>query len=249
MTDEIPLHGGNANAAIRVGDTVRRTAGPWTPTVHALLQHLRARGIDWVPAPHGLDEQGREVLDFLPGDVPAYPMPAWIWDDGVLEDAAGRLRALHDATADFDRAGRVWQQPEHPPVEVVCHNDFAATNLVFRDRRIVGVIDLDMASPGSRAWDAAHLAHRLVPLTTPGDPDTPAPDLPERARRLRLLCGAYGGIAPEVVLDEVPNRLRALAAWTDHRSTVVPELAEHAVRYRRDALWIERNRAALLGTR
>jgi aminoglycoside phosphotransferase (APT) family kinase protein len=247
VTDEIPLTGGNANAAVRVGDTVRRTAGPWTPTVHALLRHLRDRGIDWVPAPHGFDEQGREVLDFLPGEVPAYPLPRWIWEEAVLADAAARLRAFHDATVDFDRAGRIWQQPEHPPVEVVCHNDFAATNLVFRQGRIVGAIDVDMASPGSRAWDAAHLAHRMVPLTTPGDPDTPDLALGERRRRLRLLCDAYGGLEAEAVLDRVPARLRALARWTDDRAAAVPQLAGHAVRYRGDAAWIEQHRAPLLG--
>jgi hypothetical protein len=29
------LDGGNAGGAVRVGDTVRKPAGPWTPAVHA----------------------------------------------------------------------------------------------------------------------------------------------------------------------------------------------------------------------
>ena len=29
------LAGGNMTAVVRVGDTVRRGAGPWTPTIHA----------------------------------------------------------------------------------------------------------------------------------------------------------------------------------------------------------------------
>jgi hypothetical protein len=41
---EIRLDGGNAGGAVRVGDTVRRTAGPWTPAVHALLAHLAGKG-------------------------------------------------------------------------------------------------------------------------------------------------------------------------------------------------------------
>jgi hypothetical protein len=42
MTDEpeVPLTGGDMTAVVRVGDTVRRTAGPWTPAVHALLRQL-----------------------------------------------------------------------------------------------------------------------------------------------------------------------------------------------------------------
>lgn len=39
---EIPLRGGNMNSGVvRVGDTVRRRAGPWTPAVCALLQFPR----------------------------------------------------------------------------------------------------------------------------------------------------------------------------------------------------------------
>jgi hypothetical protein len=35
---------------VRAGGTVRRSAGPWTPNVHALLRHLRDRGFDKAPA-------------------------------------------------------------------------------------------------------------------------------------------------------------------------------------------------------
>ena len=45
MESEEVLPGGNMAAVARVGATVRRTAGPWTPQVHRLLAHLRARGI------------------------------------------------------------------------------------------------------------------------------------------------------------------------------------------------------------
>lgn len=34
---------------VRIGDTVRRPAGPWTPTVHALLGHLHAAGFHGAP--------------------------------------------------------------------------------------------------------------------------------------------------------------------------------------------------------
>ena len=54
-----------------VGDAVRRTAGPWTPAVHALLQHLER--VDYpAPVPVGIDGLGREVLSFIPG-VAAHP--------------------------------------------------------------------------------------------------------------------------------------------------------------------------------
>src|SRR5438094_344586 len=64
---EEPLAGGNLNSAVvRVGDTVRRTSGPWTPAVHALLKHLASVSYP-APRPKGIDEQGREVLSFVPG--------------------------------------------------------------------------------------------------------------------------------------------------------------------------------------
>jgi Phosphotransferase enzyme family len=148
------LTGGNISAVVRVGDTLRRTAGPWTPTVHRLLRHLHARGIDWVPRPLGMTEDGREVLTYLPGTVPQYPMPSWIWTDGVLVDATARLRTFHVASRDYDAVDGVWQLPARSPVEVICHNDFAPYNLVFdHDHRITGLIDCDTAAPGPRVWD------------------------------------------------------------------------------------------------
>lgn len=188
MGEEI-LTGGNMTPVVRIGESVRRSTGPWTPTIHRMLEHLRSRGIEWVPAPHGLDEAGREVLDFVPGDVPGYPMPPWVWADSILEDAAHRLRQLHDASVDFDGTGALWRLPSHEPAEVLCHNDFAQYNFVFTDEAITGVIDFDTASPGPRIWDLAYLAHRLVPLN---DRDRVGDHPAERRRRLALLLDAYG---------------------------------------------------------
>ena len=68
---EVVLHGGNTNTVVRVGDTVRRTAGAWTPTVHALLRHLEATGFDAAPRALGLDAQRREMLTFIEGTTRA----------------------------------------------------------------------------------------------------------------------------------------------------------------------------------
>ena len=192
-----PLSGGNMSGALRVGDTVRRDAGPWTPTVHRLLEHLRAHGVPGVPKPHGLDQHGREVLEFLPGEVPSYPMPAWVWNDDLLVSAARWLRRFHDATTDLSRGGERWQLPDHPPVEVICHNDFAPYNMVFdAEHRLVGVIDFDTCSPGSRVWDLAYLAYRIVPFHTPGTLQTPTTAAAQRVDRLKLLCDSYGRPSP-----------------------------------------------------
>ena len=211
----------------RDGDTVVRPAAPWTASVHALLAHVRARGVTWVPEPRRAGP-GYAAVSWIEGEVPAYPMPERVWAPAVLERAARMLRELHDATDVFDRAGRVWALPAREPAEVVCHNDFAPYNLVFRDGLPVAAIDFEAASPGPRAWDLAYLAYRLVPLAHPGNPDLPPAADP--AARLAALCEAYGDIDPAEVLGLVPQRLRELA------ETAPPA---HAELYRADAAHIE----------
>src|SRR4051812_6298226 len=63
-----------AVVVVRDGDAALRPARPWTDSVHALLAHLRARGIDWVPEPRGVDTRGRAAVSWVDGVVPAYPM-------------------------------------------------------------------------------------------------------------------------------------------------------------------------------
>src|SRR3954454_1969576 len=127
MTDEpeVPLTGGSMTTVVRVGDTVRRTAGPWTPAAHALLRHLRASGFGLVPEPLGIDERGREILSLLPGAPATYPLPAFAWTDATLAAVARTLRAYHEAGAGFSAAdGGGWRWPAREPAEVICHNDF-----------------------------------------------------------------------------------------------------------------------------
>lgn len=236
-SSEESLPGGNVNDVVRVGDTVRRTTGAWTPTIHALLAWVRAHGVDRVPVPYGLDGQGREVLSYLPGEVGGWPVPAWVWEPAVLEDAARLLRSWHDATAGFPRDGALWRQPVREPAEVVCLNDVAPYNMVHDDGRLVGLIDVDMASPGPRAWDLGYLAYRMCGYCQ----DMPAPDGVAPGIRLDRLLTAYGaadlGIGSTDVLHAARDKLLDLAAWTDQhaQATSRPELHGHAEMYRHDA--------------
>jgi aminoglycoside phosphotransferase (APT) family kinase protein len=156
----------------------------------------------------------------------------------VLDQAAGLLRRLHDATTGFPRDGRCWQLPAREPDEVVCHNDVAPYNLVFRDGAVAGLIDFEAAAPGPRAWDLAYLAYRLVPLTAPGNPDGIRSSRAVRAARLRRLCDAYGcGTTPEQLLPVVVTRLEELATFTEARAAAggPAELRDHVALYRGDA--------------
>ncbi|MEU3459180.1 phosphotransferase [Streptomyces sp. NPDC006733] len=189
--DEVVLTGGGVNHVVRVGSTVRRPVGPWTRTVHALLDHLRAAGFAAAPRAHGFDADGREILDFLPGEVATYPLPEYVRSDATLRTVAVMLRDYHDATVGFaPAADAAWYLPGRAPVEVICHGDAAPYNCVFRDGRPVAWIDFDTAHPGPRIWDVAYTAYRFVPLTDPGNGDFTLP-VEEQARRLRLFADAY----------------------------------------------------------
>jgi hypothetical protein len=73
---EIELEGGTVNGAVmRVGDTVRRNTGPWTPSVHALLRHLEGAGFPYSSRVLGIDAKGREVLGYIDGVTGNIPWP------------------------------------------------------------------------------------------------------------------------------------------------------------------------------
>ena len=76
---------------VRIGDTVRRPLRPFSLTVQAYLAHLREAGFTGAPVPLGVDGQGREVLSFVPGEVPRNPLPP---------ETAGRGRAGRAGPAD-----------------------------------------------------------------------------------------------------------------------------------------------------
>lgn len=239
---------GNMNqAVVRIGNKVHRAASPQTATIHRLLTHVRAHGVDWVPMPHGFDDQGREVLDYLPGEVVHVPTPA-LREAPVLAAVARALRQWHDATATFTRTPQdVWWQPEISPAEVICHVDFAPYNHVFDGSEFVGAIDFDLCTPGPRLWDVAYTAYRYVPLT-PGRadavPDGPAPDRCDmghhkQRERLAAFVAAYGlsSVTAQAVLEILPARLDAMADWCAPQDSA--DLRQNGVMYRAHARWIE----------
>jgi len=241
-----PLTGGNMNTVVREGDTVVRNAGPWTTTVHRYLRYLHMAGVDWVPRPVeaslGVDgHPDRERLTYLHGDVPVYPLPAWVWADRVLSEGARRLRRLHDASVGFSSDGAVWQSPAKIPAEVVCHNDFAPHNLVFRDGRIIGAIDFDFCSPGPRVWDISYFATRAVPLTA--ESPEGAPGMGQARRRVEIILDAYGSdqtITFEDVVRVAIIRLHDLADLSRRKAEELdkPRLAADATSYDRDGHYL-----------
>jgi len=208
---EVPLHGGNmSGGVVRVGDTVRRPAGPWTPAVHALLAHLHAAGFQGAPRPLGIDERGREILTFIPGPV-AWPDHFHQLDgDGGLRRAARLIREFHDAVAGFTPPpGARWQvlMPADGD-EIIAHHDLAPWNLVMGDGRWA-FIDWDTAAPGTRLWDLAYAMHGFAPLSA-----NPAFQRADVSRRLRLIADAYELTEPQR-LGIIPLLARRTQAMHD----------------------------------
>ena len=249
MESEEKLTGGNLTAVSRVGNTVRRQAGPWTPRVHWLLAHLRAKGIEEVPAPLGFDAQGREILSFIPGLVGNDPIPEALRADELLIAAARLLRRIHDATQDIAQTWRSgWQAPTREPDEVICHGDFAPYNCVFGQNKLVGVIDFDNAHPGNREWDLAYALYRFAPITDPSNPDGYG-TITNQCRRVRLFCDEYGLRDRSQIVHTTQSRIASMAdylrqgaAQGDQRLQV-NIAAGHLAIYTTDYAYLEANQA------
>ena len=95
--EERPLGGGRFTGGIvRVGDTVRRPLSGDHALQQGLLLHLERKGFLATPRFLGMDRLGREILSFLPGDVPD---ELGHFSDAQLVEASALLRRFHDATA------------------------------------------------------------------------------------------------------------------------------------------------------
>jgi hypothetical protein len=191
---EVPLQGGTSNRGlvVKLGGTVRRPRSRGNAAVHALLRHLEDVGFDGAPRYLGLDDAGREVLSYLEGDVPIAPHPGWALTDDALASVGDLLRRYHDAVRSFDPSRYAWGSavPADWRGRVVLHNDPNLDNVVFRDGEAVGLIDFDLASPGSPIWDLAVAARLWVPLRDPAD--VPHPLTHRTRERITVLADAYG---------------------------------------------------------
>jgi hypothetical protein len=203
--DEELLLGGNTHAAIvRIGDTVRRPTGDWTPGVHALLEHLDRHLYDGAPRVFGLDDQGREMLSFVAGSVVWPDHFALVQTDSALIEVAGVIRGYHDAVAEFDFETFSWSDracDPRGPVEIVCHNDLGPWNLIHRAAGDWAFIDWDLAAPGRIVWDLAWALLSFVPLM----PDSTLTDA-ETVHRITTFGVGYGNPLPIDILDVAVER-------------------------------------------
>src|SRR5262249_40906786 len=133
----------------------------------------------------------------LPGRVPRSERSNWWKTDQCLAQAARLVREFHDLTSTSDLSSGA---------EVVCHNDLSPRNTVFR--RLGGVwvtrafIDWDLAAPGERVQDLAHLCWQFLNL----GPEVR--EISEAVRQLHLMAEAYG-------LGRQSNLVATILWWQD----------------------------------
>jgi len=184
------LAGGDVNVVVRIGNTVRRPVGAWSPAVHALLRHFEAAGFHGAPRFLGIDDEGREILSFVHGEAAVAPVPG---GDDVLFEIGSLLRRMHDAQASFGCADAGWQRSVGAPEsgEVVCHNDLFWPNLIFRAGMPVALIDWDLAAPAPRVHDLASAARFWAPLRPDDQAEAWGLPIDRRRERLLALCDGY----------------------------------------------------------
>jgi hypothetical protein len=261
VTGQEVLSGGNTGLVVRVGDTVRRQSGHWTPAVHALLDHLEAVGFDGAPRALGTDAQGRDVTAYVPGLVgtlgpgllaPQFRSVEACWAIGAW------LRAFHDAQAGFEPDPTLpWRMVPGRRLEdgeVVVHHDVGTYNTVLRADGTFAVIDYDFAAPGRPVEDLAYALWSWTPLW--GDRGAVEREmggvgLGERVHKFAALVDGYGADASlrAAVCDAVLTRMASqsrtledLAAQGD--PAFVRMVAQgHAERPHRDARWFAAHRA------
>lgn len=219
---EEPLSGGNAGGAVvRIGQTVRKSWTPATEHVVAFVAALRERGVD-APAPLGRDDRGRQIIEFVPGEL-AITLPRLT--SAGFGRVGAMIRRIHDAAAFCSPApDATWEAViPAPGAELICHNDLAPWNLLVGERWVF--IDWDAAGPSTRLWDLAYAAQAFAL----NDPAT-APEL--AARDLAALVDGYG--ADDALRAALPAAMheRSTAMLdllrTSHRDGVEPWASMYA---------------------
>lgn len=221
------LAGGNVSRVYRSGDTVRRELKPDSPRIHRVLKHLESKGFSNAPKFLGIDEKGREILSFIEGEAGNYPLKEFMWSNDVLIEIAKMLRQYHDAVSDFPISGE-WMPIDNTPDshEVVCHNDFAIYNIIFRQEKSAGIIDFDLAAPGPRLWDIAYALYTCVPLSRHYHNEAgeaihynPSLDASRTRKRVKLFLDSYGmENMEEDYLEMVLLRLEGLCQYMKRKA-------------------------------
>lgn len=154
--------------------------------MHDLLLFLEDQGFPFAPRALGMDEQGRDILSYLEGET--WPDSCSGLCDDLLVQAARAIRRYHDATV-----GSTLAQGH----EIVAHHELGPHNTIFQGGHLIGFIDWDDATLGTRLRDLANAVYNYVDV---GHWDNQ--EASEQARRIRLMCAAYGWDDPIAIIND-----------------------------------------------
>lgn len=181
------LSGGYRNRVLRTNDVVQR--GPMSAYSVQLLRFLAER--EWRYAPRVVSaDESCSVVSFVDGEAAlSWDAQRRIGEPTALVAVATMVRELHDLTAGT---------PLATGAEVACHNDLDPRNTIYRWDAgpvvPVAFIDWDLAGPGARVHDLAHVCWTFSGLRLEADADLVK-------RQIRTVVEAYGwdGSLQEVV--------------------------------------------------
>ncbi|MBM7774999.1 hypothetical protein JOD54_005203 [Actinokineospora baliensis] len=224
MTVPEPLTGGNnAHEVVRIGDAVHRA--PRSDYAAEVLRHLESVGYEYAPRHLGVDDQGRDVLSYIPGETTDHPSQR---APGAYARAGMMLRQLHEVTANHPLAR------DHP---CVLHGDPGPFNTIVRDGLPIAFIDWTGCAPGAPLDDLGYLAWTWCVQAVGNVP------IADQAAHLRELRDGYGEVAPDDLLAAMlASQSHIVDAETAnlHEPTLSPTRRAHA---RRAITWAESSRA------
>jgi len=209
--EEEKLNYGFVSSPVKIGNTVHRQTGTWTYAIHALLNFLQANNFAYSQKVLGFDEQGREILEFLPGEAATRPWPPQLLEDGGLVQAATMLKRYHALVKEFrppeNAEWRIGKVPlKHG--QIIRHGDLGPWNMLWQDDELTGLIDWDFAEPGKAITDLAQMAYYCVPLRgEEGWQEAGFIERPDLLHRFNVVCETYGQFMANEVLDELQNWL------------------------------------------
>lgn len=113
-------------------------------------------------------------------------------NDEQLIAASKLIRQFHNITQNSNLRGKC---------EVICHNDLSPCNTVFKENLPIAFIDFDVAAPGTRRRDLSYAVWMWCQLGEEDERYTAK----EQARRIKLMCNAYGLINKHDFIDDIKN--------------------------------------------
>ena len=108
--------------------------------------------------------------------------------DELLEQAARTIRRSHDATAG---------SPQVQGHKIVAHHELGSHNTIFQGGYLVGFIDWDDAAPSTRLRDLANAIYNHLDVSHWANQTAGV-----QARRIRLMCAAYGCDDPIAIVND-----------------------------------------------